>query len=102
MTSGFDETFGMINQVLYGIDFTPDLAAESAVEAHVDKLIAQRVYLHPPEEYAAAIALSLRAGRLPSRSVASSDRFSERELLDYLARLAARLEERLAYLPHKT
>ena len=85
---------GLVNQVLYGIDRVPDLGDDAAVTACAEALIAQRVYRHPVDEYAEAIALTLRAGHLHEQTVGMSDRFSEAELLDFLARLAKVLDQR--------
>jgi hypothetical protein len=85
---------GLVNQVLYGIDKVPDLRDDAAVVACADALIAQRNYLDPIDEYAEAIAITLREGRLTEQTAGMSDRFSPEELLDFLSRLDKVLAER--------
>jgi hypothetical protein len=89
-----DTTRGLINQILYGIDFLPDLSDE-AVGARADSLFSQRCYSHPVAEYAQAIELTLQTGRLSPQTIELNRRYTETELLDFLARLAKRLAEKL-------
>ncbi|MCW2640537.1 MAG: hypothetical protein JWP76_2843 [Dactylosporangium sp.] len=85
---------GLSNEVLYGIDRVPDLTDEAVVAACVDSLINRRHFLHPVEEYAESINLILREGRLSTQALEMSRRYSETELLEFLARLARQLDER--------
>jgi hypothetical protein len=85
---------GLINQILYGIDRVPDLTADDAVSACADSLINQRHFRHPVEEYAEAISHALHEGGVPAQAVESSRRYSAPDLLDFLTRLARRLDER--------
>jgi hypothetical protein len=85
---------GLTNQILYGIDRVPDLSDEAALAACADSILNQRHFAYPAEDYAEAIDLTVRAGRLSTDAADISNRFSEDGLLDFLARLARHLDER--------
>lgn len=88
-----NEYRGYVNAVLYGIDFVRELD-EDAVRWLADSMIDQRHYPNPPAAYAGAIKAALAAGRLPAQTLGASKRYSERELLEFLARLDRHLDER--------
>jgi hypothetical protein len=85
---------GLVNQILYGIDRVADLTDETMVARCADSLINQRHFLQPVGEYAEAINLTVRAGRLAGDALEMSRHHLEAELLDFLARLAQYLDER--------
>jgi hypothetical protein len=83
-----------INQVLYAVDFVPDLSDEAVIARFADSIINQRNFVQPPEQYAEAIDAVLRDGHLPEQEHPASEFYSEPELLDFLRRLAARIPHR--------
>lgn len=84
---------GLINQLLYGVDQFRDLTAEAAVEHCAERIIGQRYFRQPAEWYKQALEVTLNEGSLPVQWRDLSRRFSETELLEYLARLDGRLDE---------
>ncbi len=84
---------GLMNQLLYGVDQVRDLTAAAAVEHCAERVIGQRYFRQPAERYKQALEATLNRGSLPTQSRELSRRFSEAELLEYLARLDRRLDE---------
>lgn len=79
---------GPVNQILYGLMFTPDLDDKTAAEM-ADAMMARRYFLDGPEVYERAIRAAL------ATSEPLADAFdtphNEEAFRGFLARLAARL-----------
>ncbi len=93
-----DKTRGVINQLLYPIDGAPNLG-EEAVDMLVNYIIDGRLFIAGVEDFAAAIDDVIKIGALHPEAVEMSDRFSERELLEFLNRVIRKLEERRPWPP---
>jgi hypothetical protein len=85
---------GFVNDVLYAIDKVRDLHDPEAQDGYVQHMIDRRYFTGRVDEYAEAIAQTVRAGRLPEHSRDLSRRFSEAEQLAFLGALHERLEQR--------
>ena len=57
----------LVNQILYGLDRLPTFP-DGTVRACADSILDRRHFAHPPEQYAEAIALTVRERRLPRRA----------------------------------
>jgi hypothetical protein len=90
---------GLINEVLYYVDRVPDLSDDDVAARWVDSMINRRHFPGAIEEYAEAIDRTVRGGRLPTDATELSRRYSEPELLAFLARLARHLDERRPWPP---
>jgi hypothetical protein len=86
-------TRGLVNQILFDIDLVADLHDAEVLDRYADSLVHQRHFAHPVEQYAEAIDSTLREGRLPAQTMAATSRHTEADLLDFLARLARRLDD---------
>jgi hypothetical protein len=84
---------GLINQIVFDIDYEPDLSDEAMIERYVDAMINRRYFGSPVEEYAEAMHAVLRDGHLPRQALVS-ERYPESELLAFLGRLARHLDGR--------
>lgn len=93
MTVDHSHVRGLMNQLLYPIDGAPDLSDATAARL-VDNMVDGRLYSAGVEDLAAAIDLTLRAGALDPQTAEASRRFTEAELLEFLARVARELEAR--------
>jgi hypothetical protein len=94
MTMDSTTVRALITEILYGIDRSRDLRDEETLARFADFMINRRYFPGSVEEYAEAINHAVRDGRLPGDTAELSRRFSETELLDFLARLARHLDER--------
>lgn len=83
---------GYLNAILYGVDFHPDLG-DDTIRRLADSLINQRHFPNPPQPYAEAIKVVVRAGEVPPDHLWMSQRYSERELFGFLERLDRHLDE---------
>jgi hypothetical protein len=86
------EVTGLMTLFLYGIDKAPDLGA-STVDFAADDLLNQVHYAQPPQQYFDAFAAVLRTGRVPEHSMQFVNRWTEGEVLDFLARLYRKLDD---------
>jgi hypothetical protein len=85
---------GLIQSVLYAIDKVRDLDDGAAQDRYVQFMIDRRYFPGTIEDYAEAIAQTLREGKLGPRSHDLSRRFSEGEQLAFLTALDAKIAER--------
>jgi hypothetical protein len=90
---------GLVNAVLYYVDRVPDLSDDDVAARWVDSMINRRHFPGSVEEYAEAIDRTVHDGRLPTDATELSRRYSEPELLAFLARLARHLDERRPWPP---
>ncbi|AGL15608.1 hypothetical protein [Actinoplanes sp. N902-109] len=88
------EAEATINTILYGVDMDPDLQDPELVDRYVRFMIEQRYFPYPIAEYEQAIEVMLRNGTIPGRSLEFSEKYAEPELLDFLAALHRRMQER--------
>ena len=86
-----EDVRGVMNQLLYPIDGARDLS-DATVERLVDNLMEGRLFSTPVADFAEAIDHTLRAGALHPQTAEMSRRFSEPDLLDFLRRVARRLD----------
>jgi hypothetical protein len=93
-----EETRGVMNQLLYPIDGAPDLSDATATRM-VANMIDGRLFRTPVAVFAATIGQVLQAGALHPQTAGMSRRHTEAELLDYLGRVAQKLEERRPWPP---
>lgn len=98
VTVNQEETRGVMNQLLYPIDGAPDLSDATAARL-VDNMIDGRHYSTEVSDFAAAIDQVLQAGALHPQTVEMSQFYSEPELLEFLRRVAQRLDERRPWPP---
>lgn len=89
-----NEVRGRMNELLYAIDSAPDLSDKVAARL-VDNMIEGRPFASTPvADFADAIDQTLKAGALHPQTAEMSRRYSEPELLDFLRRVAERLDAR--------
>jgi hypothetical protein len=96
-----NEARGRMNVLLYAIDGAPDLSDATAARL-VDNMIEGRPFASTPvEDFAAALAQTVRAGGLDPQTAEMSRRFAERDLFDFVTRVSAQLEARRPWPPKK-
>lgn len=83
MTMDPNTVRGLINQLLYTIQFTPDLTDKAKIASIADRIQTQRGFLHPASEYTEAIACVLADGHLPEQAM-SIEGHSEGAVLTWL------------------
>jgi hypothetical protein len=92
MTMDPNAVRGLINQLLFAIQFAPDLSDNTSVEYVAESIRTQRNFRHSPAEYAEAIATVLDDGYLPRQGWLVPDLpHSEDEVLKWLGCVAQRL-----------
>jgi hypothetical protein len=82
-----NEVRGTLNAVLYGVMFVRELTDDQA-----DRLGAVLARDERRDRFREAMAAALREGRLPPETLESSSPHTEPALLDFLSRVAARLD----------
>lgn len=87
-----NDVSGLMTLFLYGIDKAPDLGP-SIVDRMADDLINQLHFRQPVQDYFGAFAEVLRRGQVPPRAMEGVQRYSEAEVLDFVQRLYARLDQ---------
>lgn len=87
-----NDVSGLMTLFLYGIDKAPDLGP-SIVDLMADDLINQLHYRQPVQDYFEAFAEVLRRGQVPAHAMEGVERYSQAEVLDFLQRLYAKLDQ---------
>jgi hypothetical protein len=87
-----NEVSGLMGLFLYGIDKAPDLSP-STVDLMADDLLNQVHFRQPAQDYFDAFGAVLRSGRVPSHAMETIERYSQPEILDFLGRLHAKLDQ---------
>jgi hypothetical protein len=82
---------GLINQLVYTVQFSPDLSDATRLDLLANNIQSQRGFRHSSAEYSEAIELVLADSHLP-RETLSMARHKEGDLLTWLANLAQRLD----------
>lgn len=83
---------GLMTLFLYGIDKAPDLGP-SIVDLMADDLVNQVHYRQPVQDYFDAFAEVLRKGQVPGRAMEGVERYGQADVLDFVSRLYAKLDE---------
>src|SRR5262245_52882458 len=87
-----NDVSGLMALFLYGIDKAPDLGP-SIVDLMADDLINQLHYRQPVQEYFDAFGEVLRRGQIPPHAMQGVERYSQAEVLDFVNRLYAKLDQ---------
>lgn len=87
-----NEVSGLMTLFLYGIDKAPDLGP-STVDLSADDLLNQVHYRQPAQDYFDAFGAVLRSGRVPAHAMEGVERYSQPEILDFISRLHAKLDQ---------
>jgi hypothetical protein len=83
---------GLMTLFLYGIDKAPDLGP-SIVDLMADDLVNQIHYRQPVQDYFDAFGVVLSRGQVPPHALEGIRRYSPAEVLDFIGRLHAKLDE---------
>lgn len=94
-----DDSLRLACELLHGIDKVPDLADDDTQARYAQFMIDRRYFPATVDEYYAAIKTLLAAGSLPPLVTDSSKRYSEAQLLEFLAGLADHLDQRRPWPP---
>lgn len=87
-----NEVSGLMTLFLYGIDKATDLGP-SIVDLMADDLVNQLHYRQPVQDYFDAFGVVLSRGQVPPRALEGVQRYSPAEVLDFVARLHAKLDQ---------
>jgi hypothetical protein len=87
-----NDVSGLMALFLYGIDKAPDLGP-SIVDLMADDLINQLHYRQPVQEYFDAFGEVVRRGQIPPHAMQGVERYSQAEVLDFVNRLYAKLDQ---------
>jgi hypothetical protein len=87
---------GLVNQVVFELDWVPDVTAPETFTRTADALIEGDLFLHPASEYLDAIDTVLTFDSLPAPTLGMNERVSAEDVLTYLRGVAAELRARLA------